>query len=190
MAIFASIVAVFTVRMGKKENIMGAMYRGVATSAVLSIILFYIVTVKMFGAGVIPLSIFISAVVGIVIMALMIVVTEYFTQMHAPVRAIADASKTGAGTNLIMGLSVGMLSTGLPVVIICAGILAAFLVPFAFARAVGAGGVEVAFLLGLYGIAIAAVAMLSTTGMIITLDSYGPITDLSLIHISEPTRPY
>ncbi|MCW3131565.1 MAG: sodium-translocating pyrophosphatase [Candidatus Methanospirare jalkutatii] len=176
MAIFASIVAVFTVRMGKKENIMGAMYRGVATSAVLSIILFYIVTVKMFGAGVIPLSIFISAVVGIVIMALMIVVTEYFTQMHAPVRAIADASKTGAGTNLIMGLSVGMLSTGLPVVIICAGILAAFLAPFAFARAVGAG-VEVAFLLGLYGIAIAAVAMLSTTGMIITLDAYGPITD-------------
>ena len=94
--------------------------------------------------------------------------------MHAPVRAIADASKTGAGTNLIMGLSVGMLSTGLPVVIICGGILAAFLVPFTASRFAGFADPS---LLGLYGISIAAVAMLSTTGMIITLDSYGPITD-------------
>ncbi len=176
MAIFASVIASFTVRMGKKENIMSAMYCGIATSALLSTVLFYVVTVFMFGRGIVPLSIFVSAVVGIVIMVFMIIVTEYFTQMHSPVRSIADASKTGAATNLIMGLSVGMLSTGLPVLIICVGILAAYLSPFTAAMAAGATE-EVAMLIGLYGISIAAVAMLSTTGMIISLDSYGPITD-------------
>jgi K(+)-stimulated pyrophosphate-energized sodium pump len=101
-------------------------------------------------------------------MALMVIVTEYYTQMHSPVRSIADASKTGAGTNLIAGLAVGMMSTGWPVIIICGGILVAYLVPFIVT------GANIA---GLYGIAITAVAMLSTTGIIVALDSYGPITD-------------
>jgi len=168
VAIFASIIAIFAVRMGKHENIMGTLYKGVITAAVLSIILFYPVTAALIGTDLAGTSIFISAVVGIIIMALMVVATEYFTQMHSPVKAIADASKTGAGTNLITGLAVGMMSTGWPVIIICSGILVAYFVPFM------ATGESIA---GMYGIAIAAVAMLSTTGIIVALDSYGPITD-------------
>jgi K(+)-stimulated pyrophosphate-energized sodium pump len=168
VAIFASIVAIFAVRMGKQENIMRTLYKGVITAAVLSIILFYPVTVVLIGADLAGISIFISSIVGIVIMALMVIVTEYYTQMHSPVKAIADASKTGAGTNLITGLAIGMMSTGLPVIIICGGILVAYFVPFLVT------GVSIA---GLYGISITAVAMLSTTGIIVALDSYGPITD-------------
>jgi len=154
--------------MGARENIMGTLYKGVITAAVLSIILFYPVTRALVGADPAGTSIFISAVIGIIIMALMVIVTEYYTQMHSPVKAIADASQTGAGTNLITGLAVGMMSVGWPVLIICGGILAAYLVPFVVT------GTNIA---GLYGISIAAVAMLSTTGIIVALDSYGPITD-------------
>ncbi len=168
VAIFASIIAIFAVRMGAKENIMGTLYKGVITAAVLSVILFYPVTVALFGSNSAAYSLFASAVVGIVIMALMVVTTEYYTQDHAPVRSIADASKTGAGTNLITGLAVGMMSLGWPVIIICGGILVAYFVPFVVTGASTAG---------LYGIAITAVAMLSTTGIIVALDSYGPITD-------------
>ncbi len=174
VAIFASIIAIFAVRMGKRENIMETLYKGVITAAVLSIILFYLVTTALIGDDLAGISIFISAVVGIIIMGLMVIVTEYFTQMHSPVRSIAEASKTGAGTNLITGLAVGMMSTGLPVIIICSGILVAYFVPFFVTCAIG---IEVAKLAGLYGISIAAVAMLSTTGIIVALDSYGPITD-------------
>lgn len=168
VAIFASIIAVFVVRMGKKGNIMNALYTGVATAAVISIILFYFVTTTVLGSGQAAISVFISAFIGIIIMALMVIVTEYYTQMHKPVKSVADASQTGAGTNIITGLSVGMISTGWPIIIICGGILAAFYVPFV---------VTGAFTAGLYGISIAAVAMLSTTGIIVALDSYGPITD-------------
>ncbi len=168
VAIFASIIAIFAVRMGEKENIMGTLYKGVVTAAVLSVILFYPVTVALFGSNSAAYSLFASAVVGIIIMALMVVATEYYTQDHAPVRSIADASKTGAGTNLITGLAVGMMSLGWPVIIICGGILVAYFVPFVVTGASTAG---------LYGIAITAVAMLSTTGIIVALDSYGPITD-------------
>ncbi len=168
VAIFASIIAIFAVRIGTKENIMGTLYKGVITAAVLSVILFYPVTVHLFGTNPAAHSLFISAVVGVIIMALMVVSTEYFTQIHAPVKSIADASKTGAGTNLITGLAVGMMSLGWPVIIICGGILVAYLVPFVVT---GAG------IAGLYGISITAVAMLSTTGIIVALDSYGPITD-------------
>lgn len=168
VAIFASIIAIFAVRMGNKGSIMGALYKGVITAAVLSVILFYPVTMILFGNNAAAYSIFISAVVGIIIMALMVMVTEYFTQDHAPVKSIADASKTGSGTNIITGLAVGMMSVGWPVIIICSGILVAYLVPFMVT------GESMA---GLYGISITAVAMLSTTGIIVALDSYGPITD-------------
>ena len=168
VAIFASIIAIFAVRMGRKEQIMGTLYKGVITAAVLSIILFYPVTVTLFSNNLAGISLFISTVVGIIIMALMVVSVEYFTQMHAPVQSIADASKTGAGTNLITGLAMGMMSLGWPVIIICSGILVAYFVPFM---------VTGASIAGLYGISIAAVAMLSTTGIIVALDSYGPITD-------------
>jgi K(+)-stimulated pyrophosphate-energized sodium pump len=168
VAIFASIIAVFAVRMGTEEKIMPTLYKGVFTAAILSIILFFPITILLFGNNAAAYSLFGASVIGILIMALMVVAIEYYTQDHAPVRSIADASKTGAGTNLITGLAVGMISLGWPLIIICSGILVAYLVPFV---------VTGSMIAGLYGISITAVAMLSATGIVVALDSYGPITD-------------
>jgi K(+)-stimulated pyrophosphate-energized sodium pump len=143
---------------------MNALYKGVAGSAVLSLIAFYFVTTSLMG----DMKFYYAALVGITIMVLMVVFTEYYTsKSFRPVKTIAKASETGAGTNVISGLAMGFESTALPVVAIVIGILASFFV-------VG-GATDPA--VGLYGIAIAAAAMLSTTGMIVALDSYGPITD-------------
>jgi K(+)-stimulated pyrophosphate-energized sodium pump len=164
VAILASIIAVFFVRLGKKKNIMNALYKGVAASAVISAVAFFGIVTWMFDGD---LTYFWVALIGIVITVLMFVFTEYYTSTaHRPVKAIAEASNTGAGTNVISGLSFGMESTILPVITIIVGILLAFFL---------AGGAE--GLSGLYGIAVAAIAMLGTTGMIVALDSYGPITD-------------
>ncbi|MDK2834377.1 MAG: K(+)-stimulated pyrophosphate-energized sodium pump [Methanolobus sp.] len=164
VAIFASIISVFFVKVGSSGNIMNALYKGVAGSAVLSLIAFYFVTTSLMG----DMKFYYAALVGITIMVLMVVFTEYYTsKSFRPVKTIAKASETGAGTNVISGLAMGFESTALPVVAIVIGILASFFV-------VG-GATDPA--VGLYGIAIAAAAMLSTTGMIVALDSYGPITD-------------
>ncbi|MBN1455316.1 MAG: sodium-translocating pyrophosphatase, partial [Methanomicrobia archaeon] len=168
VAIFASIIAVFAVRMGKEEKIMRTLYKGVFTAAILSVMLFFPITITLFGSNAAAYSLFGASVIGILIMALMVVAIEYYTQDHAPVRSIADASKTGAGTNLITGLAVGMISLGWPLIIIVSGILVAYLVPFVVTGSMTAG---------LYGISITAVAMLSATGIVVALDSYGPITD-------------
>ncbi len=143
---------------------MKALYKGVAVSALLCLVAFYFVTDILIG----NINIYYASLVGVAIMVLMVVFTEYYTSTsYRPVKKVAEASETGAGTNVISGLAMGFESTALPVVIIVIGILAAFFV--------AGGAVNPA--MGLYGIAIAAAAMLSTTGMIITLDSYGPITD-------------
>ncbi len=156
VAIIASIIGTWFVRLGKSENIMGALYKGLIASGIISAIGFYVVTIYTKN----PLNLFLATVVGLVITLLINIITEYYTSTkYRPVRKIAEASVTGAGTNLITGLAVGLQSTLVPVLVICAGIIAAYL------------------LAGVYGIAIAAVAMLSLTGMIIALDSYGPITD-------------
>ncbi len=161
-AIFASIIGVFFVRLGKSGNIMGAMYNGAVVAGIISLILFYIITQQMMNGDT---RLFISALVGIGVTAAMIIITEYYTATtHGPVKEIANASVTGPGTNVITGLAVGLQSTALPVIVICAGILISYFV-------MGGGT------LGLYGIAIAAAAMLSVTGIIISIDSYGPITD-------------
>jgi K(+)-stimulated pyrophosphate-energized sodium pump len=111
-----------------------------------------------------------SALIGTLIMVLMVIITEYYTSgSYRPVKSIADSSQTGAGTNIITGLAVGLESTGMPVIVIASGILGAFYV--------GGGFVPGQEIVGLYSIAIAAAAMLSTTGIIVALDSYGPITD-------------
>jgi K(+)-stimulated pyrophosphate-energized sodium pump len=161
-AIIASITGTFFVKLGKSGDIMGAMYKGAIVAGAISVVLFYIITLKLMEGNT---GLFISALVGLGVTAAMIIITEYYTATtHNPVKDIAQASVTGPGTNIITGLSVGLQSTALPVIVICAGILISYMV-------MGGG------LLGLYGIAIAAAAMLSVTGIIISIDSYGPITD-------------
>ncbi|HLB69756.1 MAG TPA: sodium-translocating pyrophosphatase [Candidatus Methanoperedens sp.] len=161
-AIFASIIGTFFVKLGKSGDIMGAMYKGAIVAGGISIILFYIITQQMMNGST---GLFISALVGLGVTAAMIIITEYYTATsHSPVKDIANASVTGPGTNIITGLAVGLQSTALPALVICAGIFISYFV--------NGGGT-----MGLYGIAIAAAAMLSVTGIIISIDSYGPITD-------------
>ncbi|MDV0444731.1 K(+)-insensitive pyrophosphate-energized proton pump [Methanimicrococcus sp. At1] len=163
-AIFVTIISLFFVRLGKNNNIMNALYKGVAAATIISAVVFFFITEFLIG----DYRFFIAALVGMVITVLMVVFTEYYTSTkYRPVKEIAAASQTGAGTNVISGLSFGFESTALPVVAIVAGILVSFYV---------VGGTADATI-GLYGIAVAAVAMLSTTGMIVALDCYGPITD-------------
>jgi K(+)-stimulated pyrophosphate-energized sodium pump len=163
-AIIASIIGTFFVKLGKSGDIMGAMYKGAIVAGAISVILFYIITQQLMN----NIGLFISALVGLGVTAAMIIITEYYTATtHTPVKDIANASVTGPGTNIITGLAVGLQSTALPVLVICAGILISFFV--------NGGASNPA--MGLYGIAIAAAAMLSVTGIIISIDSYGPITD-------------
>ena len=171
-SILASIVGTFFVRLGGGKNIMNALYKGLAIAAVIAIVLFYPLTNWMLGAqkyraaGIPSVSrLFLCAVSGIVVTALIVVITEYFTATrYNPVKSIAKASITGHATNIIQGLAVSMQSTALPVLVIAAGILASY-------SAAGGGTA------GLYGIAVAVMAMLSMTGIIVAIDAYGPITD-------------
>ena len=162
ISILASIIGVYFVNIRGQGSIMGALYKGLIVSAVLAALVYYPVTfwlmegVEMFS----PLALYLSALVGLVITAAMMVITEYYTSTeYFPVRHIAQASSTGHATNIIAGMAVGMKSTALPILVIGAGILGAFQ------------------LAGLYGVAVAAVAMLSMTGIIVAIDAYGPITD-------------
>ncbi|MCZ7355604.1 MAG: sodium-translocating pyrophosphatase [Candidatus Methanoperedens sp.] len=164
-AIIASIIGIFFVKLGKSGNIMGAMYNGAIVAGIISLVLFYIITQQIMNGDI---RLFISALVGLGVTAAMIIITEYYTATtHKPVKDIANASVTGPGTNVITGLAVGLQSTALPVIVISSGILISFFV-------MGGNSNPV---MGLYGIAIAAAAMLSVTGIIISIDSYGPITD-------------
>ena len=148
-AIIASIIGSFFVR---GSSIMRALYTSLLVSAGAAIVIFYLLINEF--------TIFMSSVVGIVIALLLFAVTEYYTsKKYGPVKSIAQSSDTGPGTNIITGLAVGMKSTWAPVLIIVAGILVSFM----FA--------------GVYGIAITVMAMLSLAGIIITMDSFGPITD-------------
>ena len=163
-AIFITILSLFFVRLGKSKKIMNALYKGVAAATLISAVVFFFITYLLD----IAFTFYIAALVGMVITVLMVAITEYYTSTkYRPVKEIAAASKTGAGTNVISGLSFGFESTAFPVLTIVAGILVSFIV---------VGGLNDSTL-GLYGIATAAVAMLSTTGMIVALDCYGPITD-------------
>ena len=163
-AIIASIIGVFFVRY-TGGGIMRTLYKGAIAAGLVSAVLFYFITQDMAaipGAfkGLTTMNLYIPTLVGLGITIAMIVITEYFTStQYTPVQSIAKASKTGAATNIITGLAVGYKSTTLPVLVVVAGIL----ISYSFA--------------GLYGIAIAAMAMLSVTGIIVALDSYGPITD-------------
>jgi len=161
IAILASIISTFFVRLPKNQSIISALYRGLLGAGILSAIGFLPVILqvsKNFKMS--PMSLYLPALIGLLIAAGMFLITEFFTsKKYSPVQSIAKASQSGHGTNIIAGLAVGMKSTILPVILISAGILISF--------SVG----------GLYGLALSALAMISLSGLIIALDSYGPITD-------------
>jgi K(+)-stimulated pyrophosphate-energized sodium pump len=161
ISIIASIIAVFFVRLGANEYIMGALYKGMFGSAIIAAIAFFFACQKLvIGLGdLTPMNIYFSTLVGLVLTVVIVIITEYYTGIRKPVKMIADASTTGHGTNIIAGLAVSMQSTAAPVLAICLGI-----------------GLAHHFA-GLYGIAMAAMSMLSMTGMVIAIDAYGPITD-------------
>lgn len=160
-AIVSSIVAVFFIRLGKNQSIMGALYKGLLVAGVLAAILFYPITQwLMAGVGSEPWKLYLASLIGLAVTALIVVITDYYTaKKYKPVRMIAAASETGHGTNVIAGLAVSMKSTILPTIVIAAAIMGAY---------------ELA---GLYGVAAAAVAMLSLTGIVVAIDAFGPITD-------------
>ncbi|MBC7115125.1 MAG: sodium-translocating pyrophosphatase [Archaeoglobi archaeon] len=164
-AIVATIFGSFFVRLGKDGKIMRALYKGIIATTLISAVLFYAIIHYLMEGNV---GIYISSLVGLGVMAAMIVITEYYTtSAFKPVKEIAKASKTGAGTNVITGLAFGHQSAFMPAVVICAGILISYF----------ASGGASSPALGIFGISVAAAAMLSTTGIIVSVDSYGPITD-------------
>jgi K(+)-stimulated pyrophosphate-energized sodium pump len=165
VSIVGSIIGTFFVKTSDGGKIMNALYKGVIVSGIVSAIAFWFVTDMLMPEYF--MSMFGCALVGLALTAAMIVITEYYTATeYSPVRKVAEASQTGHATNMIAGLGVSMKSTALPVLAVCAAIWAAYTL-----GENGAAGH------GLYGIAIAATAMLSLTGMIVALDAYGPITD-------------
>jgi K(+)-stimulated pyrophosphate-energized sodium pump len=159
LATVASVIGALFVRLGKQsQNIMGALYKGLVASLVLSAGGFAWATQQYFPNHF--KEVFGSALVGLIVTALMVIVTDYYTaKKFRPVKSIAEASNSGHGTNIIIGLAVGMEATFLPILIIAGGIYGAFM------------------LAGIYGVAIAATSMLSVAGIIVAIDSFGPITD-------------
>jgi len=175
VAIVASIVGTFFVKAYEGGKIMNALYRGMIVSGVIAAVAFFFITQSMMGAAAMP--IFACALIGLALTAALVVITEYYTATeYGPVRGVASASQTGHATNIIAGLGVSMKACALPVLSVCAAILGAYYFGTQAALAVDAGADKLA-MGGLYGIAVAAVSMLSMAGMVIALDAYGPITD-------------
>jgi K(+)-stimulated pyrophosphate-energized sodium pump len=169
VCILGSIAGTYFVRLGSSENIMGALYKGLVAAAAISAVLIAIIIALMIGVGgqlqigdtpVSAISLFLCSLVGLAVTGLLVWITEYYTSTaYRPVRSVAKASTTGHATNIIQGLAVAMESCFLPVLVICAAIIAAY------------------SLAGLFGISIAATTMLALAGMVVALDAYGPVTD-------------
>ncbi len=161
-SIITTIIGTLFVRIGSKKSIMGALYKGLIVSGLLSAIAFYPITQSMMAAQTqfTFWQLYISAIMGLLVTAAIVLITEYYTsKSFKPVKDIAQASTTGHGTNIITGLAVSMQSTALPVLVIVIAILVAFNQA------------------GLYGIALAVMSMLSLTGIVVAIDAFGPITD-------------
>ncbi len=160
VCIIASIIGAFFVRLGSSENIMGALYKGFIVTAVLSAIFIYFAVDFMFNDNSVSMPLFWSSIVGLVVTAAIIWITEYYTSTeYRPVKSIAQSSETGHGTNVIQGLAISMEATAVPAIIIALGIIFSY------------------NLAGIYGIALAATTMLALAGMVVALDAYGPVTD-------------
>ncbi len=186
VAALASVLGVFFVRLGKSQSIMGALYKGLAAASVFALIGFWFLAnhvsaSAMAESGMAALAfsfgqLFYPLLVGIFVTGLLVLITEYYTsKKFRPVRSIALSSETGHGTNIITGLSVGMESTALPVIVIVVGILSAY------------------WISGLYGIALATMSMLGMAGIVIAIDAFGPITDnaggiAEMAHLPESVR--
>ena len=201
--ILTSIIGTYMVRLGSKQSIMGALYKGFWTTAILSIPAIYYVTAQTLGDMNVPLGnaleaagpeatasapgeaaiggftgmdLFWSMMVGLAVTALLVWITEYYTGTnYRPVRSIAKASETGHGTNVIQGLAISLESTALPTLVICAGTIVSYQ------------------LAGLIGIAFAATSMLALAGMVVALDAYGPVTDnaggiAEMAHMEDEVR--
>jgi K(+)-stimulated pyrophosphate-energized sodium pump len=174
ISIIASIIGTYFVKLGKTQYIMGALYKGLAVSGILAAGAFYFASQwflaipgveQAFSA----MSLFLIAVIGLLVTGLIVVITEYFTsKSFGPVKRIAAASQTGHGTNVISGLAVSMQAAAPPAIVICGAIMWAYSLGGGFAGNAGTG---------LFAIALTAVAMLSMTGIVVAIDSYGPITD-------------
>ncbi|MCC7480189.1 MAG: sodium-translocating pyrophosphatase [Hyphomicrobiales bacterium] len=164
--VITSIIGSYFVKLGANNNIMGALYKGIIATGVLSLVALYPVISYMFGGmsvdlgGFTPMHLFYCGIAGLVITGLIIWITEYYTGTgKRPVNSIAEASITGHGTNVIQGLAVSMEATAVPAIIIIAGIIVTF------------------NLAGLFGIAVAVTTMLALAGMVVALDAFGPVTD-------------
>jgi len=168
--IVTSIIGTFFVRLGKSQNIMGALYKGFLATAILSLIALWPVTEMVLGsmdrvlstgaATFTAQSLYYCGVIGLIVTALIVWVTEYYTGTeYRPVKSVASASTTGHATNVIQGLAVSMEATAVPALVIVAGIISTYLIA------------------GLFGIAIAVTTMLALAGMVVALDAYGPVTD-------------
>ncbi len=170
-SIVASVVGTLFVKMSPNGTIMGALYKGLWIAAIIAIILFYPITQWMLSdvtvtnallapIGLSPLNIWICAVIGVVLTAAMVYITDHYTAANKrPVESIAKASETGHATNIIQGLAVGMEATGFPILVIVLATLGSY------------------FLGGIFGIAVAALSMLSMAGIVVAIDSFGPVTD-------------
>jgi K(+)-stimulated pyrophosphate-energized sodium pump len=162
VSIITTIIGTWFVRLGKSQNIMGALYKSLIVTGILSAISFYPITKLLmanngqYSVG----NLYIASLIGLLVTAAIVVITEYYTSKDfSPVKDIAEASTTGHGTNIIKGIAVGMQSTALPILVIVIAILWAY------------------NLAGLYGIALAVMSMLSLTGIVVAIDAFGPITD-------------
>ncbi len=184
LTVFATIIGIFFVKVSEGGSIMSALYKGLFVSGGLAAVAFFPVTTSMMDGvgGVSGISYFIAALLGLAVTLALVFITDYFTATaYAPVREVAKASETGHATNIIAGLAVGMQSTGWPVVVIVAAILSSFGI---------CGGAEGG---GLYGVAVAAVAMLSMAGIVVAIDAFGPVTDnaggiAEMSHLGEDVR--
>ncbi|NYZ76718.1 sodium-translocating pyrophosphatase [Candidatus Micrarchaeota archaeon] len=166
IGVVGSVLGSLFVRLGKGKHIMKAFYKGIAATAVIMLALAYVYLVLgdtatlVHANAITSMNLFLAVLVGVFVTAAMFLITEYYTATeYGPVRRIAEAAKTGAGTNLITGLAVGMESTLLPALVVIVAIIISFKLG------------------GLYGIALAASSMLSFSAIVIAVDSYGPITD-------------